>query len=319
MNAFQTQLLSELDQTYEIDCLAKLSVKDICTKHGIAAQRLEVEIAPFLAELWIDASDPYRLRLTEAGKEEFDRQSGNYTNRRIRDRLLAALAQAYEENAHVRADTVELETKLGLDANKVWFNLKIMEGLGLVEFHPYSGAGRLAAHAKLTPGGKTIHDNPEPRIVFLSHAASDKEIVLYLKQVVENTFNNVEVFASTDPEDLPFGDPWVQTILSKLGDAKVVLILGTERGLNRKWVWFEAGAGWSRLGQIWTCCVGKLRKGSVPSPFGIYQALNADEEDDCRVLFQLLENRFEPPLNPPRYSEICSQLIRLDQQVAERE
>jgi hypothetical protein len=107
------------------------------------------------------------------------------------------------------------------------------------------------------------------RILFLSHAASDSEIALRLKETLEAAFSGLDVFVSSDPEDLPPGDPWVSTVLSNLREAFVVWVLATERGLNRKWVWFEAGAGWDRHDAFIPCCVGKIRKGTLPSPVGV--------------------------------------------------
>jgi hypothetical protein len=186
--------------------------------------------------------------------------------------------------------------------------LKIIEERGHVRI--YKGGPPYVV--SLTPEGKTAYDNPEPRILFLSHAAMDEEISKYLKQVIEETFPRVDVFVSSDPEDLRPGDPWVETILQKLGVANVVIMLATDRGLSRNWVWFETGAGWASERRILSCCLGKQRKGGLPAPFSLYQALNIDEEKDCQALFGLLEKHFGKPSQEPDHPSIVSNLSRLD-------
>jgi hypothetical protein len=110
--------------------------------------------------------------------------------------------------------------------------------------------------------------------IFLSHAAIDHEIALSLKRHLQTALPGADIFVSSDPEDLPLGDPWVQTILSALDTAKLVLALTTERGLSRKWVWFESGRTWFSDVPCIPCCLGKVRKDALPAPFS---SLMADE------------------------------------------
>ena len=120
-------------------------------------------------------------------------------------------------------------------------------------------------------------------LVFLSHAAIDEEIAKYLKEIVEKSFSGVKVFLSTDPEDLPLGDPWVETILQNLRAARLLLVLASGRGISRRWVCFELGAEWGQSHKIIPCCLGKLRKGSLSAPFAIHQQVNIDEEQDLKI------------------------------------
>jgi hypothetical protein len=99
----------------------------------------------------------------------------------------------------------------------------------------------------------------------------------------------------------------------------MLLILATERGLNRKWVWFETGAGWSRDLLFIPCCVGKTRKGQLPHPFSDYQALNIDEEGDLGVLLDELKKQFGTPEKAPELRKVIAELTRLDVQADERE
>jgi hypothetical protein len=156
------------------------------------------------------------------------------------------------------------------------------------------------------------------KVLFLSHAVADNEIALSLKKVLEASFTGLEVFVSSDPEDLPPGDPWVTTVLSNLRAAFVIWVLATERGLSRKWVWFEAGAGWDRHDAFIPCCLGKIRKGSLPAPYSHYQAVNIDEVGDLKALFSGLPKTLGSPSYDVDYSGIVADLIRLDVRAEER-
>lgn len=156
-------------------------------------------------------------------------------------------------------------------------------------------------------------------VLFVSHAAIDRELADLLKKAIELSFPSIDVFVSSDPEDLPIGDPWVEQILSALDRARLILVLGTERSLNRKWVWFESGAGWSRRRQIFTGCVGKLRKNNLPPPFGQHTARNLDEESDCRELFDLVGKEFGTTQQSTDFTAFCKSLVRLDVRAEERQ
>jgi hypothetical protein len=156
-------------------------------------------------------------------------------------------------------------------------------------------------------------------VLFLSHAAMDKEIANYLKEVIGQAYPSLEVFVSSDPEDLPVGEPWVEKILASLERAKLVVVLATERGLTRKWVWFEAGAGWERSRKIVTCCVGKTRKKALPPPFSLHTALDIDEVEDLRNFFNLLAKEFGAAAGQIDHGLITRGVARFDVRAEERE
>lgn len=160
-------------------------------------------------------------------------------------------------------------------------------------------------------GGRT-------HVVFVSHAAIDHELAAHLKSVVGKSFASVDVFVSSDPEDLPPGSLWIDTILDNLRRAEMLLAITTVRGLSRKWVWFEAGTSWKQGPPTIPCCVGATRKSDLPAPFSARQALNIDEERDLRALFGELEKKFGLAQTLPDFSRVVSEVIRLDVRAEER-
>ena len=83
-------------------------------------------------------------------------------------------------------------------------------------------------------------------MAFPRHAAMDETIARFLKTTLMQIIPGIDVFVSSDPEDLRPGDVWVEVILENLAKAELIVVLATERGLSRKWVWYESGATWSR-------------------------------------------------------------------------
>lgn len=156
------------------------------------------------------------------------------------------------------------------------------------------------------------------RVVFVSHAAIDHELAAQLKSVVEHSFTSVDVFVSSDPEDLPPGNLWIDTILENLQKAEMLLALTTVRGLSRKWVWFESGTSWKQGPPTIPCCVGVIRKSDLPAPFSSRIALNIDDEQDLRALFGELRKTFGEVMELPDFSHVVGEFIRADVRAEER-
>jgi hypothetical protein len=154
--------------------------------------------------------------------------------------------------------------------------------------------------------------------IFISHASVDDEIARSLKQYLGKAFPGHNIFVSSDPEDLRPGDEWVPKILAALETAKVVLVLATDRGLDRKWVWFEAGRTWFSGITMLPCCIGKTRKGNLIAPFSGRMGLNIDEMSDVKVLFERLGGMFGKPASNVDFDTVAKDMIRLDVRADER-
>lgn len=154
------------------------------------------------------------------------------------------------------------------------------------------------------------------RLVFLSHAASDQQIASALKTTIETAIPGSDVFVSSDGEDLRPGDAWVETIQGKLQEASLLIILSTQRGLNRRWVWYETGAGWISGLRMIPCCVGSLRKGQLVPPFYGLQALNGDDETDLRLLLKVAASELGLVVNEIPLSGVIAQLKELDRKAS---
>lgn len=154
--------------------------------------------------------------------------------------------------------------------------------------------------------------------IFISHAAADEEIAGSIKQYIEQVFPEQRVFVSSDPEDLKPGDGWVVKVLKALESAKCVLALTTERGLGRKWVWFELGRTWFSEVKLIPCCIGKIRKSNLPAPFSGRMAINIDEPRDAAALFASLQEQFGALIKFLDYDEFVRTMTRLDIRAEEK-
>jgi hypothetical protein len=159
---------------------------------------------------------------------------------------------------------------------------------------------------------------PKP-LLFVSHAAVDQEIAVSIKRHLQSAFSQLDVFVSSDPEDLPPGSAWVEKILEALRRAKLILALTTERGLSRRWVWFESGRTWHSDLSCIPCCLGKIRKSELPPPFNLLQAVNLDEETGIRAMLKECEKAFQLTSGPLDIMAILNELIRLDIRAEERQ
>src|SRR5208283_3303503 len=125
-------------------------------------------------------------------------------------------------------------------------------------------------------------------LVFVSHAAFDKEHALLLKKEIESRIPTSRVFCSSDPADLPPGAKWPKDIQEALKNAKCLVLLATERSMTRTWPWFETGAVWFSDCLVLPLCFGTIRKSALNRPLDERMALNGDNEEDLTMLFQTI-------------------------------
>jgi hypothetical protein len=174
------------------------------------------------------------------------------------------------------------------------------------------------------PEGATAAENgAQMPLLFISHAATDMELALFLKKAVQQSFPDLTIFDASDEMSLRPTEDWVHAVLNNLQMAGLVLIMATERSVKRLWVWFEAGASWSRTSRLVTCAIGRTHKGNLPLPFAIYINFSLAEPRDLERLFDLIEERLGGRVRTPdfdslgaRFTEIEDSLVR-DQKALE--
>ena len=129
--------------------------------------------------------------------------------------------------------------------------------------------------------------------IFLSHAAFDSDMANYVKKVIETNLENVEVFCSSDPLDLPLGTKWPEEIQKALKESDILFVLATSRSLSQPWVWFETGTFWFTDKKVIPLCIGEIKKDKLPTPLYELVALNLDDAEDLKNLYSNLETSFQ--------------------------
>jgi hypothetical protein len=224
------------------------------------------------------------------------------------DALKELLGPGFEELPECELhDTIDALLKLGLVSGA-----ELREGSALVNAANLLLTARGREELEREAGSQSSGLNRDSRLVFLSHAATDQEIAIYLKSVIEKVIPNSDVFVSSDTDDLHPGDEWVKKIRENLRAAQVLLLLASERGLSRPWVWYETGAAWSREIPIIPCCLGKVRKNQLAAPFSSYQALNVDEAGDLSDLITEIGRKLTLAVQLPDVGPIVSHLKALE-------
>jgi len=81
--------------------------------------------------------------------------------------------------------------------------------------------------------------------IFISHISEEASIAEVLKDWIESTFlGQSEVFASSDTDDLPARNKWIDEIDQALDSAVAFLVLCSPASLKRPWIHLETGWGW---------------------------------------------------------------------------
>ncbi len=115
---------------------------------------------------------------------------------------------------------------------------------------------------------------------FISHIAEEAPLASVLKDWIESAFlDQVEVFVSSEDDDVTAGDQWFRRIGEALTDAKVLLIICSPNSVHRSWINFEAGAGWIKKVSVIPICHSGMTKETLPIPLSFFQALNVGDTD----------------------------------------
>jgi len=114
--------------------------------------------------------------------------------------------------------------------------------------------------------------------VFISHITEEAQIAKVLKDWIESAFiGQCDVFVSNDKADIPAGSKWLEKIDSALESAKALIVLCSSKSLTRSWINFETGCGWIKRVPIIPICHSDQKKGKLPSPISMFQALELED------------------------------------------
>jgi len=121
--------------------------------------------------------------------------------------------------------------------------------------------------------------------IFISHIQEESSFALVLKSWIESTFlGQVDVFVSSDIDDISAGDKWFNSIEQSLNEAKALIVICSQNSVMRPWINFETGAGWIKKIPVIPVCHSGISKSNLPIPLAFFQAV-AVTEDNFSLLF----------------------------------
>ena len=134
--------------------------------------------------------------------------------------------------------------------------------------------------------------------VFISHISEEVTLASVLKRWIESTFSG-EVFAFVSAHDIRPGQQWFYRLGEELTDAKAMLVLCSQRSISRRWINFEAGAGYVKGISVIPICFAGVTTDNLPPPLRFFQGLDAGAEDFGVKVIEALAKDFgyaEPPV-----------------------
>ena len=135
--------------------------------------------------------------------------------------------------------------------------------------------------------------------IFISHINEDEKLALSLKGWIEKSFlGQIQIFVSSNPNDIIVGEQWFKGIENFLIDSDIILILASKLSLNRRWINFEAGAGWIKNIPVIPICYSGIEKSSLPSPLSFFQSINLKGDKFSTLLFDAISKHLKFPKAP---------------------
>lgn len=132
-----------------------------------------------------------------------------------------------------------------------------------------------------------------------------------IKRAIEAAFPGIDVFLSSDPENIGAGDPWVESISNTLSTCEVQIILASPASLARPWVHFEAGSGWRRVVQIPMCHSGQ-EPGKLPIPLSLLQAGRVTDAEFLKAVFDKIAKVAENRIPSVDFAELAAELKAIE-------
>jgi TIR domain len=120
---------------------------------------------------------------------------------------------------------------------------------------------------------------------FISHVTTEAPVASLIAGWLEHA--GAKPFVAS--EDISAGETWLQSLRSAIAQADIVLVLASQRSIERKWVWFEAGSAWASSDRrcIPVCFEDGFPKGALPQPLASLQAIDIDTDAGMQSLFGL--------------------------------
>ena len=126
-------------------------------------------------------------------------------------------------------------------------------------------------------------------LTFISYAHEDEAVAFSLRNwIAESLLDGNEFFIAADRASIPLGEDSPKQINNALRRCAAALLVVTPASVERKWIYFEAGAAFARnVPVIPVCCQG-FKKRQLTPPLSFLQAVQLPGSRDARELVDSL-------------------------------
>lgn len=132
----------------------------------------------------------------------------------------------------------------------------------------------------------------EKPTIFFSHSSKDKDLILPIKNKIENiTANVIDIFMSSDGQSIPFGHNWVHKIEEGLNKAKIMFVFVTPTSINSSWIYFEAGFAYSKNIEVIPVGLG-VNIGTLNPPLNLLQGFDINSSDSLNNFISIINKKF---------------------------
>ena len=113
--------------------------------------------------------------------------------------------------------------------------------------------------------------------VFVSHAASESDLVHDLVDHLERILPSLKFFVSSSYMSLKPGAVWWDEIQKNLKDVKVILACVSRQSASKPWILFESGIGLGREAILVPVILDDLPTSKLGPPLSMFQAFRIDD------------------------------------------
>ncbi len=142
-------------------------------------------------------------------------------------------------------------------------------------------------------------------IIFVSHAHEDEAFASAIKTWLEDNLNDsfdfIDVFVSSNRASVPIGAIWFDTLRKNLNNAAICLCLVSPHSIERRWLYFESGATFFKQVPVVPVCLGGVRIKDLRPPLFFSRAIELPSQEGETSLMEMIAkkaNRKKLPENP---------------------
>ncbi len=240
------------------------------------------------------------IMLTQRALDWIEGESNGVNQRKIVEFLNTLYAEAGGAQIPFDDYILKLGEHLGMNTAETIQFITSLREKGYIRLN---GSGTNSSISVSQIGKKLIKEDPsvkqqsvgtgkrEPYNVFISHIHENEAVAKRLKEYLIRTFSDdISVFVSGDPENIPPGQDWFATIIDGIRRCDCMIILCSVDSVEKRWIHFEAGAAVALDKKIVPLCFAGLSAGALPSPLNYIrrQAIDGDDAERLKQHFDIL-------------------------------